>query len=132
MRNFGLRVALNVVATAIALAVASTLLDGMHIGGPVDFVVAVLLFAGANLIVLPIAVALTARYVAGSLGLVALLANVVVLALTDVLSDGIDVDGVGTYILAVVIIWIANFAIDLIPGPWRRARLREGRPDRPG
>ena len=41
------------------------------------------------------------------LGGVALIATLVALIVTDLLSDGLDIEGVGTWIAATVIVWLA-------------------------
>jgi uncharacterized membrane protein YvlD (DUF360 family) len=43
-----------------------------------------------------------------ALGGVALIATFVALLITDVLSDGLDIEGVGTWIAATVIVWLAS------------------------
>ena len=44
---------------------------------------------------------------AAALGGVALIATLVSLIVTDLLSDGLTIDGVGTWIAATVIVWLA-------------------------
>jgi uncharacterized membrane protein YvlD (DUF360 family) len=83
----------------------------------------VIVFSVVNWLVPIIALAALRRQGAASLGLILLLANAVTLLITDWFSDGIDISGAGTLIIATIIIWIVNWAIDFVPGPWRRQRL---------
>jgi hypothetical protein len=43
----------------------------------------------------------------GALGAVALIATLISLILTELISDGFSIDGVGTWIAAAVIVWLA-------------------------
>lgn len=122
MRAFGLRLVLSLGANAVAFIICAALLDGFDLGGA-DFVRAVIIFSVVNWLVPIIALAALRRQGAASLGLILLLANAVTLLVTDWLSDGIDISGAGTLIVATIIIWVVNWAIDFLPGPWRRQRL---------
>ncbi|MDH4103178.1 MAG: phage holin family protein [Thermoleophilia bacterium] len=122
MRAFGLRLLLALGANAVAFIICAALLDGFDIGGA-DLVWAVVIFSLVNWLVPIIALTALRRRSAASLGLILLLANAATLLITDWLSDGIDISGAGTLIIATIIIWIVNLAIDFIPGPWRRQRL---------
>ncbi len=122
MRVFGLRLLLALGANAVAFIVCAALLDGFDIGGA-DLVWAVIIFSVVNWLVPVIALAALRRRGAASLGLILLLANAATLLITDWLSDGIDISGAGTLVIATIIIWIVNWAIDFMPGPWRRQRL---------
>jgi hypothetical protein len=48
------------------------------------------------------------------LGGVALIATFVSLLITDLISDGFDIEGVGTWIAATVIVWLAALLAALI------------------
>lgn len=121
MRAFGLRLVLALAANAVAFVICAALLDGFNITG-VQFVTAVVIFSVVNWLV-PIVVIGAIRRGSASLGLVLLLANAATLLVTNWLSDGIDIDGVGTLIVATIIIWIVNWGVGFVPGPWRRQRL---------
>jgi uncharacterized membrane protein YvlD (DUF360 family) len=122
VRRFGLRLLLALGANAVALLICAAVLEGFDIGGA-DFVWAVIIFSLVNWLVPIVALAALRRQGAASLGLILLLANAVTLLVTDWLSDGIDISGAGTLIAATIIIWVVNWAIDFLPGPWRRQRL---------
>lgn len=124
MRAFGLRLVLAVAANAVAFVICAALLDGFNIEG-VEFVTAVIVFSVINWLV-PLVVIGMIRRGTASLGLVLLLANAATLLVTNWISDGIDIDGAGTLILATIIIWIVNWGVGFVPGPWRRQRLARG------
>jgi uncharacterized membrane protein YvlD (DUF360 family) len=100
------RTLVAVAANAIGLIVAAIVLDGVHLNFA-SFVVAVVIFTMVFAVLQPfLAVQLRWRG-NGAIGATALLATLVSLLLTDVLSDGLEIDGVGTWIAAAVIVWLA-------------------------
>lgn len=122
MRAFGLRILLNLAATAIAFAICAVLLDGFDLN-TTQFVYALIIFSVINWLVPIIVLGMIRRERSASLGLILLLANAATLLVTNWLSDGITIDGLGTLVLATIVIWIVNWAIVFLPGPWRRQRL---------
>lgn len=121
-----LRILLALAANAIALLLASFLLDGVVID-TAGFVFAVIIFSVLSLILRPILVWFVAKYARPVLGVVALIATFVILLLTDVLSDGIEIEGVGTWILATLIVWFATLIYDIFDERILRG-LGQGRP----
>ena len=107
------RVALAVAASAVALLLAAILLDGVEIGAG-SFVVAVAVFSLASLVVRPLVTWGVVRYARALGGVVALLAMFVVLLVTDVLSDGLDIEGALDWVLAAVIVWLATVVYSMV------------------
>ena len=63
-----------------------------------------------------------------ALGGVALIATFVALLVTDLVSDGLDIEGVGTWIAATVIVWLASLlAAFILPFLGLRKFLEERR-----
>ena len=100
------RTVVAVAANAVGLLVAAAVLDGMHLDGA-GFVVAVVIFTVVFALLQPFLLVQFRRSRGAALGGVALLATLVSLIVTDVLSDGLTIDGVGTWIAATVIVWFA-------------------------
>lgn len=123
MTRFGVRVLLAVAANAIALLIAAALLDGVEIDAT-SFVIAVVIFSLASLIVRPIVAWIVARRVRPLLGIVALVTTFVVLLVTDLLSDGLSIEGVLDWILATVIVWLATLVYDVFDERLTRLALR--------
>ena len=94
-------------ANAIGLLVAAAVLDGVHLNGTA-FLVAVVIFTIVFAVLQPFFLVQLRRSRAAALGGVALLATLVSLIVTDLLSDGLTIDGVGTWIAATVIVWFAS------------------------
>lgn len=122
MRAFGLRILLNLAATAVAFAICAVLLDGFDLNAT-QFVWAVIIFSIINWLVPIIVFGILRNGRSASLGLILLLANAATLLVTNWLSDGITIDGAGTLILATIIIWVVNWLIVFVPGPWKRQRI---------
>ena len=93
-------------ANAIGLIVASAVLDGFDIN-VASFVVAVVIFTVMFAVLTPFLAVQLRRLGNGAIGATALIATLVSLVVTDLLSDGFSISGVGTWIAAAVIVWLA-------------------------
>ena len=95
-------------ANAVGLLIAASVLDGMHLDAS-GFIVALVIFTVAVALLQPFLVNAMRRQgaSAGALGGVALIATLLALIITDLVSDGLSIDGVGTWIAATVIVWAA-------------------------
>ena len=100
------RTLIAVAANAIGLIVAAIVLDGVHLNFA-SFVVAVVIFTVVFAVLQPFLAVQLRRLGNGAIGATALIATLVSLLLTDLLSDGLEIDGVGTWIAAAVIVWLA-------------------------
>jgi putative membrane protein len=100
------RTAVAVAANAVGLLVAAAVLDGVHLNGT-GFLVAVVIFTIVFALLQPFLLVQMRRSRAAALGGVALLSTLVSLIVTDLLSDGLEINGVGTWIAATVIVWLA-------------------------
>lgn len=100
------RTLIAVAANAIGLIVAAIVLDGVHLN-VASFIVAVVIFTVVFAILQPFLAVQLRRLGNGAIGATALIATLVSLLLTDLLSDGLEIDGVGTWIAAAVIVWLA-------------------------
>jgi uncharacterized membrane protein YvlD (DUF360 family) len=123
MRLLGLRLVLAVIANAVSLLIAAALLDGVRVEAS-GFVFAVIIFSIASLVLTPIVTWIVIRRARALIGVVALINTFVVLLITDLLSDGFSIEGTLDWILAVVIVWVANVAYELASGPILRRMRR--------
>jgi len=101
------RVAVAVAANAIGLIVAAALLDGVHLNGAA-FVVAVVIFTVVFALLHPFLLMQMRRGRGFAFVGAALLATLVALIVTDLVSDGLTINGAGTWIAATVIVWLAG------------------------
>ena len=101
------RLLVVVAANAVGLLVAAGLLDGMELdtGG---FVLALIIFTVIFALTTPFLASQLRRRNSAAIGGVSLIATFVALLVTDLLSDGLSIEGVGTWIAATVIVWLAS------------------------
>jgi uncharacterized membrane protein YvlD (DUF360 family) len=100
------RTAIAVAANAVGLIVAAVALDGMDLDAT-SFIVAVVIFTIVFAVLTPFLAVQLRRLGNGAIGATALIATLVSLVVTDLLSDGFEISGVGTWIAAAVIVWLA-------------------------
>lgn len=93
-------------ANAVGLIVAAALLDEMRLN-VTGFVTALIVFTIVFALMLPFLASQLGRGGSSMLGGVALIATLVALIVTDLVSDGLSISGIGTWIAATVIVWIA-------------------------
>jgi uncharacterized membrane protein YvlD (DUF360 family) len=111
------RTAITLLGNAVGLIVASLVLDGFDID-VTAFIVALIIFTIALALMTPFLASALRRNASSSaaLGGVALIATFVALLVTDLLSDGLTISGVGTWIAATVIVWLASLlAVFILP-----------------
>jgi uncharacterized membrane protein YvlD (DUF360 family) len=96
-------------ANAVGLIVANLVLDGVDLdaGG---FIVAVVIFTVAMALLTPFLASTFRRQGSNAalMGGVALIATLASLIVTDLVSDGLSIEGVGTWLAAAVIVWAAS------------------------
>jgi uncharacterized membrane protein YvlD (DUF360 family) len=111
------RTGILLAANAIGLIVASLVLDGFEID-VTGFIVALVIFTVTLALMTPFLASTLRRNQSSSaaLGGVALIATFVALLITDLLSDGLSVSGIGTWIAATVIVWLGSLlAVFILP-----------------
>lgn len=101
----------------MGLIVASLVLDEFEID-VTGFIVALIIFTVALALMTPFLASVLSRNRSSSaaLGGVALIATFAALLITDLLSDGLSISGIGTWIAATVIVWLASLlAVFILP-----------------
>jgi putative membrane protein len=110
-----LTVVMHVLACAIGLVVAAAILDDMALDLS-GFLIAVGIFAAVDLVAQPLIIKIGWRHAQALTGSSALLSTFVALVVTTIVSDGLRITGVGTWLLATVIVWAATLvAAVLLP-----------------
>lgn len=105
MIRFLVSTAIHLAANAIGLLIAAWVLADMTLAaGPFIFVV--LVFTAIEVVAGPLIVKIAHKNAPGLLGAIALVVTFVGLVLTDAIADGLDIEGVPTWIGATVIVWI--------------------------
>jgi uncharacterized membrane protein YvlD (DUF360 family) len=113
MIRFLIRTAVMLGANALALWIASLLLDDMSIDAGA-FIVAVLIFTAVEVLASPLLTRQAMRNAQALQGATALIATLIGLVVTDLISDGLSISGVSTYLLAMIIVWLVAMAAGAI------------------
>ena len=101
------RLLVVVAANAVGLLVAAALLDGMRLDAA-GFILALVIFTVVFALMTPFLASQLRNRRSAALGGVSLIATFVALLFTDLLSDGLSIEGIGTWIAATVIVWVAS------------------------
>jgi putative membrane protein len=104
---------LYLVANAIGLLVANALLDDVSIEAAA-FVIAVVIFTVVEVVIQPLITQIAMRHSRALLGSSALIATLIGLVVTTLVTDGMSIDGAVTWVLATVIVWAAALVAGLI------------------
>jgi putative membrane protein len=114
---------LSWVVNALVLAVVAWILGGVSYesGGALIFAAAV--FGILNTILKPIAKFVTFPLAILTLGLAWFFVAMLMLAITDGIVGGFDIEGFWTYVGATIIVWALNLVLDVVLRPWREAAV---------
>jgi hypothetical protein len=103
------RATLNVLASAVALIVTALLLDDFSLD--VDgFIIALLVFTVTGLLIEPLLRQTAVRSAPALLGSTALVSTLISLVVTAIVSDGLRISGLTTWIAATVLVWLIALA----------------------
>jgi len=108
MIRFLVRTGILICANAVGLIVASIVLDDFALDAA-GFIVALVIYTVVLALMQPFIVSQLRRRGSSSLlGGVSLIATLVALIVTDLISDGLSISGIGTWAAATVIVWLAT------------------------
>jgi uncharacterized membrane protein YvlD (DUF360 family) len=107
------RLLVVVAANAVGLLVAAALLDGMRLDAA-GFILALIIFTVVFALMTPFLAGQLRNRRSAALGGVSLIATFVALLFTDLLSDGLSIEGIGTWIAATMIVWVASLLAGFI------------------
>jgi uncharacterized membrane protein YvlD (DUF360 family) len=129
MPRFLLGWILSLAANALALVLAWVLIPGFKLTSVWGFILAVVIFGILN----AIAVWTVSKSLRGRadrlMPAVGIISTFLALLITSLLNTGLEIDGLSTWIVATVLIWLVSMIIWVIPGPWRsasRPRTKKG------
>lgn len=113
--RFLLRVAVFLGSSAIGLLVADLLVPGVSVS-VWGFIAAVVIFTVAQAILSPFFLKMATRYASAFLGGIGLVSTFVALLLASLLSNGLSIRGIGSWIGATVVVWLVTaLATVLLP-----------------
>jgi putative membrane protein len=100
-----IRLGLTLLGNALGLWIASLVLDDMHVSGTA-FVIAVVIFTVLMVVLQPLMTKMAMQHAEPLQGGSALVTTFVALVITSLISDGLEINGAVTWILATVIVWL--------------------------
>lgn len=103
--------------TAFGLWLAARLLGGVQISGPFTLLIAALLFGFVNAFIRPVAILLTLPLTLLTLGLFLFVLNAAMLGLVALLLPGFQIAGLGSGILAWLIVSLTGWLASQFIGP---------------
>lgn len=117
--------AIRLGANAIGLLVAAWILEGMTINS-VAFVIAVAIFTLVEVVAQPLIASIAVKHAQTLMGGTALVTTFVGLLITNLVSSGLSIRGIETWIGATVIVWLAALLAGLlIPVVFVKAKVAE-------
>ncbi len=107
------RIGLSLAGNAIGLIIAAIILDKVDVDGPA-FVIAVLIFTVLNAVLEPFVSKVTEERSALLQSASALITTFLALVITVLVSDGLSIDGVVTWMIATVLVWLLTMIAGVI------------------
>jgi hypothetical protein len=123
------RIGILLVANAIGLIVASIVLKGVEIN-VTGFLLALLIFTASTAVLTPALRKQLERRQSAALGGVALIATLVSLIITVIVSNGLEVHGFGGWLGGPLIIWGASLVVAFLLPYFGLKQYLETRDDR--
>ena len=122
------RLAASWLTNAIVLGLVAAILPRVHVARAGSLILAAAVFGVLNTMLKPVLRFVTFPLAILTLGIAWFWVSMLMLDLTSDLVSGFKIAGFGTLVLATIIVWLVNLALDHTPGPWqitsRRARRR--------
>jgi MFS family permease len=111
--RFLARTAIFLGSSAIGLLVASWVVSGVTVR-PVGFITAVVIFTVAQAILSPFFLKMANRYASAFLGGIGLVSTLVALILASVLTHGLSIRGLSSWVAATVVVWLVTALATLL------------------
>jgi putative membrane protein len=113
MIRLAARATVSLIADAIALIVGAVVLPDMTLNFT-SFLLAVALFAGSGVLIEPLLRQIALKSAPALLGSTALISALIALVVTALLTDGLQIDGFTTWVLATIIVWLVALAARML------------------
>jgi len=111
--RFLLRTVVFLGSSAIGLVVAAWLIPGVSVSVS-GFIAAVVIFTVAQAILSPFFLKMASRYATAFLGGIGLASTLAALILASVLTHGLSIRGVGSWVAATVVVWLVTALATLL------------------
>ena len=121
------RLAIATAVNVVALAVTAGVFDGVRVDGWGALILAGVVFGIVNTVVKPVVTLLALPVILLSFGIALFFVNMLMLALTDWVVNGLVIDGFWTLVGATLLVWAVNMVIESVFGVRGHARRRQGK-----
>jgi hypothetical protein len=108
-----LRTAVFLGSAAIGLLVAAWLVPGVSVSVS-GFITAVVIFSVAQAILSPFFLKMASRYASAFLGGIGLVSTLAALILASVLTHGLSIRGIGSWVIATIVVWLVTAVATLL------------------
>jgi hypothetical protein len=113
MVRFFAQTLLTIIGNAIGLIAAALILPDFRLDG-FGFVVSVLFFTVAYILLLPFILKMAVQYAPAFRGGIALVATFAVLVLTTIFTNGVQINSITTWVIAPLIMWFVTVLSGII------------------
>lgn len=113
MIRFLAQITLILLANAAGIIIATIVLPGFTINA-IGFIISVVFFTTIELLLGRLIAKITLRYIPALRGGIALVTTFVGLLLTNIWTSGLEIQGVSTWLLAPMIIWLSVVIMGII------------------
>lgn len=107
MIRFLIRIGIALLGAAIGFIVAATVLDDMTLDGAA-FVIAIGIFVVLTAVLEPLIEKIGDEHLSLIATFSSLITTFLALLITELISDGLSISGVGTWVLATLIVWAST------------------------
>lgn len=105
MIRFLLSLGISIVSAAVALLVASAVVDGVRVQAA-GFVVAVLVFAIAQALLSPFVFNMARKYASAVLGGIGIVSTMLALFVATLFPGGLQIQGVTAWVVTPLVVWL--------------------------
>lgn len=110
-----MRLILLIAGNILALFLASYYIEGVVlVGGAGSLITVGLVFSAVNFFLKPIIKLLLGPFILFSFGLLIIIVNMGMLWVTDILTAGLHIDGIGALFLTTILVSVINFGAHLL------------------
>lgn len=111
--NYAQRAGLVLASSAVALLAAALIFDRFTVS-TLGFPIVVIVFTLVSLVAKPLTESLVRQHAREVYWATGLIATWLTLLVTDLVSDGIQIEGIGTWVFSTVIVWVAAMGADAV------------------
>ena len=121
-----IRIGIALLGAAIGFMVAAALLDGMTLDGAA-FVIAIVIFAVLTAVLEPFIEKIGDEHLSIISAASSLISTFLALLITELVSDGLTIDGLDTWLFATLIVWVCTALATFILARMLIKNVRENR-----